>query len=311
MAEYLCLCDGAAPNHVFDFVKDQLLILPPEASPEQRLQAIASAEVIFGEPTLEELAQAHNLRWVQMFWAGADRYLHGGFPKNVLLTTASGAFGQTIGEHAIGMLFGLCRRFPAYAKACRWEDQGCEKEISGGTALIFGCGDIGTAIAKGLRALGVHTVGVCRRTEGERPGFDDLFSLDRAETALAQADFVLCALPDSNETRGYFNKNRLCRMKQDAVLINVGRGSLIDLEALTGLLQSGKFFGVGLDVTDPEPLPEGHPLWSMPNVLLTPHVAGVSFGHLAHTEGKIWKICRENLENYLAGKPLRNLVNIP
>lgn len=311
MAKYLCLCDGDAPVHVFDRIEKDLLILPPEASGEKRFKAVEEAEVIFGEPTLEELTHAKSLRWVQMFWAGADRYLHGGFPEKVLLTTASGAFGETIAEHAVGMLFALCRRFPAYAKSCQWADQGCEKEISGGRALIFGCGDIGTAIAKRLKALGVHTTGVCRSTGKKRPFFDDLVTLETAQTALTEADFVLCALPANEQTAGYLNEERLSSMKEDALLINVGRGSFIALNCLTKLLQEGKFFGAGLDVTDPEPLPEDHPLWQLPNVILTPHVAGVSFGHLKSTEEKIWEICRENLENYLTGKPLRNLVELP
>ena len=270
---------------------------------------VSEAEIIVGEPTMEELARAEGLRWVQMTWAGADRYAH--FPKNVRLTTASGAFGETIAEHALGLLFALCRRLGAYSRQNSWQDLGTEKQVSGGTALIFGCGDIGTAIAKRLKALEIHTIGVCRNARKPRRFFDALTTLNCAAAFLPEADFVLCALPYSAETAGYFDMERLALMKDDAVFINVGRGSLVDTEALNSLLTEGKFFGVGLDVIAPEPLPQDHPLWHVDRVLLTPHVAGVSFGHLPETEEKIRRIIEENLRRYGAGEPLLNQVDIP
>ena len=300
-------CGENVPHLTEDF---DLVALPADAEEALRLRHIADAEVVIGEPTLQELSEAKQLKWVQMTWAGADRYLHGGFPKDVLLTTASGAFGETIAEHALAMLFSLCRRLPAYLKAGKWQDLGSEKRIAGGTALIFGCGDIGTQIAKRLQALGVRTVGVCRAARQPRPYFEALTTLNCAEAFLPEADFILCALPSNEETNGYFDEERLNLCKDDAVLINVGRGGLIDLSVLTALLENGKFFGVGLDVVESEPLPPEHPLWKMPNVILTPHVAGVSFGHLPETEEKIWAICRENLQKYIDGKPLRSLVNL-
>ncbi len=273
----------------------------------QQTNKIEEAEIIIGEPTHEELAEAKNLKWVQMTWAGADRYLKR-FPENVILTTASGAFGETIAEHALALLFACCRRLPAYVRKNDWQDQGCEKQVSGTTALIFGAGDIGTAIAKRLQALGVFTVGVCRDLRRKREGFAVRTNLENAAAFLPEADFVIGALPHSEETKDYLNEYHLRLMKNDAVLINVGRGSLIDTKALTSLLQEGKFFGVGLDVVAPEPLPESHPLWKMDRVIITPHVAGVSIGHLKETEERIWSICTENLKNYLENKPLRNVV---
>lgn len=285
--------------------------LPVDASPEQRLAAVESAEIIIGEPTIEELRSAKNLKWLQMTWAGADRYLKGGFPKDVILTNASGAFGATIAEHTLAMIFALARRLPAYARLGRWTDLGSEKQLQGATALIFGCGDIGGRIARSLQALQIHTIGVCRNPKPRREGFDVLTTLDCAELFFPEADLILCALPQSAETQGYFNTDRLSALKDDAILVNVGRGSLIQTAALTKLLQQGKFFGVGLDVLEQEPLPEDHPLWAMPNVILTPHVAGTGFGHLADTERRIWEICRDNLRRYLAGESLRNQVAVP
>lgn len=304
----LAACGEKAPplTDAFDVVA-----LPVDADRATRIKEIKDAEVVIGEPSLDELKHAKQLRWLQMTWAGADRYQQGGFPKDVILATASGAYGETIAEHALAMLLSLCRRLPAYQKARDWEDLGSEKRVEGGTALIFGCGDIGTNIAKRLQAMGVHTVGVCRAAKTPRSYFDALTTLDCAAAFLPEADFVLCALPSNEETAGYFDEARLSLCKDDSVLINVGRGSLVDLKGLTKLIKGGKFFGVGLDVTEIEPLPKEHPLWELPNVLLTPHVAGVGFGHCKETEEKIWAICRENLRNYLDGKPLRNRVSVP
>lgn len=289
----------------------EVTALPVDATVQQRLSAIEDAEVIIGEPSLEELGRAKALKWLQMTWAGADRYLRGGFPNNVILTNASGAFGETIAEHVLAMVLSLCRRLPAYTRTGKWQNLGSEKRVKGATALIYGCGDIGSHVAGLLKSLQARTIGVCREPRKARVNFDVLTTLDCAELFFPEADLILCALPQTVETVGYFTKERLSSLKDDALLINVGRGSLIDTKALTELLQCGKFFGVGLDVLEQEPLPEEHPLWSVPNVILTPHVAGVGFGHLQETEEKIWTICKDNLNRYLAGKPLRNQVTVP
>ena len=286
-------------------------ILTQNASAQERRKEISDAEIVFGEPTLEELHHAKKLRWVQMFWAGADRYLGGDFPENVLLTTASGAFGETISEHALAMMFALCRRLPEYLRANDWVDRGSEKRISGATAMIFGCGDIGSEIAKRLKALGLHTIGVCRNARSPRRFFDALTTLSCAAAFLPDADFIFCAMPSNQDTDGFFDETHLSFLKKDAVLINVGRGRFIDTNALTACLKAGKLFGVGLDVTHPEPLPPDHPLRAFPNVIITPHVAGVSFGHLPETERKILSVCEENLMHYLKNEPLMNTVIVP
>ena len=180
--------------------------------------------------------------------------------------------------------------------------------MAGGTALIFGAGDLGGSIARRLQAFGVKTFGVCRRTSPDRPGFDRLVRLDEAETLLPAADFVLGAMPQSPETAGWLSAERLCSASAGCRRCERRARQLFDADALARELQSGHLFGAGLDVTDPEPLPAAHPLWNLQNCILTPHVAGVSFGHLPQTEERIWRICAENLERYAAGDPLRNLV---
>ena len=158
----------------------------------QKTPCLQTAEAVIGEPTLEALQNAPQLRWLQMTWAGADRYLHGGFPRSVLLTTASGAFGETIAEHAIGMLLALCRRLPAYARQKSWNDLGSERRVAGGTALIFGAGDLGGCIARRLQAFGMKTFGVCRRISPGRPGFERLVRLNEAEALLRRRPLQVC-----------------------------------------------------------------------------------------------------------------------
>ncbi len=286
-------------------------LLPPDADEQTRLAAIAEAEVLVGEPTLDALTAAKKLRWLQLTWAGAERYTGGGFPKDVLLTTASGAFGETIAEHAMAMLLALCRRLPAYLRRNEWRDLGCEKSLSGATALVFGTGDVGTQIARRLKAFSARVIGVCRNTKLPRPYFDALATLDTAEAFLPEADFVIGALPHATQTAGYLSKQRLTLLKEDAVLVNVGRGSFLDTAALCECLRQKKLFGVGLDVFEEEPLPESHPLRGFENVVLTPHVAGIGFGHLPQTEQRIWQLVAENLRRYQDGAPLLNRVVFP
>lgn len=288
--------------------------LPEDCGAQTLRSRLADTEVVIGEPDAAVLFDAPVLRWVQMTWAGADRYTAaGGFPSQVTLTNMSGAYGVTIAEHAMAMLLALCRRLPAYLRQQAqggWSDCGSEKTLEGATALILGVGDIGTQIARRCRAFGMKTVGVCTSVRKLPDCFDRAATLADAEVLLPEADAVLCALPDTAQTRGFLNRSRLERMKPDAVLVNVGRGSLIDCDALAQILASGHLWGAGLDVTQPEPLPPEHGLRRLDNVILTPHVAGVGFGHLEQTEEKIWALCLENLRRYLAGLPLDNVVDL-
>lgn len=276
------------------------------------IEWLRTAEIIIGEPEPELLPQLSCLRWLQITWAGADRYTRmADFPAQVTLTNMSGAYGVTIAEHAMGMLLALCRRLSAYGRQqaqSRWQDCGSEKTLFGKQALILGTGDLGTELARRCRAFGMTITGVCRTRHALPPCFDAVATLDELDTLLPQADVVLCCLPDTPQTHRVFNQRRLARLKEDAVLINVGRGSLIDCQALAGWMAQGHLWGAGLDVTDPEPLPPDSPLWQMENVILTPHVAGVGFGHLPETEEKIWELCLENLRRYLSCEPLKNVV---
>ena len=291
----------------------QVEVLSPDSEPMMRYAAFRTAEVIIGEPNQEELELASMLKWLQLTWAGADRYTRNpGFPAGVMLTNASGAFGVTIAEHVMAGVLTLCRHLPVYRSyqtRTVARPVGAEKLLFGGNAIIFGTGDIGTQTAKRMKAFGMNTVGVCRTRRPQTADFDRIVTLPEADALLSNADVIVGCLPDSEQTRHYFGKERLLKLKEDAILVNVGRGSLVVADDLAEVMQTGHLFGAVLDVTEPEPLPSGHPLRHLRNVVLTPHIAGLSFGGAEDTERKITSICCNNIRRYLTGWPLRNQVD--
>ena len=257
------------------------------------------------------LKYAEELKWLQLNNAGTEGFCDGALPKDAVLTNATGAYGLAISEHMIGVLFELQKKLNLYARNQRehvWRSEGHVHVIQGSRVLVIGMGDIGTMFARKMKALGCRTVGIKRR-EGRKPeGVDDLYTLERLERELPKADIVAMSLPGNQDTYHMMNAERLALMKENAVLINVGRGITVDTDALVKALQEKRIAGACLDVTDPEPLPAEHPLWDMENVILTPHISG---GYaLPETLEQILTICIENLECYMVQRPLRNLIDM-
>lgn len=287
------------------------LILDPEVPEETFREAAADAEAVLGAFPPEWL-EGTDVKWVHLPFAGVNR--HAGRPgvAGRIMTNSSGAFGATIAEHCLAMLLAFARHLPAYLKQAEqglWKDCGSEWGLIGRTALVLGTGDLGTQTALRLKAIGLRVLG-CRRTPGAAEGpYDEMHTSDEIDALLPAADAVFCCLPSTPATVRMLDARRLGLMRDDAVLINVGRGDLIDTDALVALLEKGKFTGVGLDVTDPEPLPQDHPLWHFANVIITPHVSGIGFGHLGQTQSDVWKIALEDLRRWCAGEPLVNVVD--
>lgn len=277
-------------------------------------EELAAAEVMLGLPTAAEIAVAPRLRWIQLTNAGADNYSRGRMelPAGVTLTNLSGAFGQSISEYVLAMTLMLYKNLQIYRdqqREHRWQDVPRQESPVGKRLLILGAGDIGTAIARRFRPFGCHVTGVRRSVGALPPEFDAIITTRELDELLPRSDIVACALPSTPETRGLLDRRRLRLLKPTALLLNVGRGDLIDTEALTELLREGRLLGAGLDVTDPEPLSPDHPLWDCPNAIITPHATGGSFGHLPATEEALFAICRENLRRYAGGLPLLNRVD--
>ena len=276
-------------------------------------QMLKKAEVILGEPRNEDLKYCENLKLVQSMSSGVNYYVQGGcFPEGATLCCMTGFYGNIIAEHMLAMTMSLSRRLPEYRDQQhqhQWKLLKYDKPLEDSTVLILGAGDIGTTLAKWLRPMVGQIIGV-RRSVREYPDcYDEMHTIADLEALLPRADFVLCALPQTPETMGLLNEAMLRQMKDDAVLVNGGRGSLIDQEALCVLLGEGKFWGVGLEVTTPEPLPADHPLWDQPRLIITPHAAGNSFAPGSPLDKKLWKFMIRNLGRYLDGKAPENQVD--
>lgn len=273
---------------------------------------VAGAEIILGNlPDPSWAAKAGRLGWIQLNNAGTEGYCDPAHvPEGVLLTNATGAYGLAISEHMLGCLLMLRKKLHLYYAnqlSQEWKREGHVGVIEGSRVLCVGLGDIGGAFAKRMKALGACTVGIRRTVREKPPWVDEVYTVEDLERELPKADVIALSMPGNRETAGMLDRRRLCMLKENAVLINVGRGSAVDTQALTELLEARRIAGAALDVTDPEPLPAQHPLWRAPNALITPHVSG-GFS-LPETLEKIVDICADNLERYRRGEELRNLVD--
>ena len=270
------------------------------------------ADILFGNVPPAMLEKFPRLQWMQTGSAGVEGYLKCGiWNRGAVLTNSTGAYGLAISEYMLGVLLEIMKKLELYRDAQRegsWQSQGAVKSIWNSTVLVLGMGDIGSEFGKRCKALGAKVIGI-RRTSRPKPDFaDEVAALEQLDDLLPQADVVAITLPGTEATKNLFSRERIGRMKDGAVLLNVGRGSIVDTEALCDALESGKLFGAGLDVTDPEPLPPEHRLWKLPTAVITPHVSG--YYHLKETHERIFKLFAENLKRFLAGEPLRNQIDL-
>lgn len=314
-AAVLVPCDLVQKEMLEQAGKDrcEFIYVNPELSREERLPILQNVQVIFGEPGIREIQKCPHLKWIQMSWAGTDVYtMREGFPRKVKLTNAKGSFQTVISEYIVAVLLEMCRNLKQYAffqQQGKWQPLRSEMLLYGKRALILGAGDIGTGAAKRLKAFGVHITGM-RRTERNYPDCYDVMITDaELDEALPNADIVIGCLPNTPETKGLLDERRLRMMKESALLVNVGRGSLIDTDALVKVLNEGHLRGVALDVMEKEPLPSDHPLWKIDRVIITPHIAGQSFGFSKDTENRVIHVFCQNLERYLEDREMVNVVN--
>jgi phosphoglycerate dehydrogenase-like enzyme len=273
---------------------------------------LARAEVLltFRFP-VEWLLLAPHLQWIQLTSAGVDHMIGAGLfdrRPDVRVTTASGIHAIPISEQVIGYILTFSRGFVRAGRAqreARW-DRYTPEEAAGKTLGIVGYGPIAQRTATIAHALGMRVV-VLRHTSQAQtePPIDRFYTPDQLHTMLGESDFVLLAAPLTPETRGLINAAALEAMRPTAVLINIARGGLVDEPALIAALQTGQIAGAALDVFAQEPLPAESPLWAMQNVFITPHLAGAN---PSYNRRAIELFC-DNLRRYIAGAPLRNLVD--
>lgn len=291
------------------------------AAPEAELKFSAQpeeadilwADVIMGNVPVESIRKNDHLEWFQSNFAGPDPYLVPGvLPENCAVTNATGAYGLAISEWMLGMWLGLCKDLFLYRdrqNRCEWDAiERPVRSVAGSRVLCVGLGDIGSSFARRAHAMGAQVVGVRRHAPDTCPSYCvRVVGQKDLDAELPQADLVALSLPGTDETVHMFDAARIARMKPGAILMNVGRGTAVDTDALTEALRSGHLFGAALDVTDPEPLPADHPLWKLPNAFITPHISG-RFS-LPRTLDNIVDIFARNLRHYLNGETLDNQVS--
>jgi phosphoglycerate dehydrogenase-like enzyme len=279
-------------------------------SPGEILEAMPDVDVVFGSVTPEMFERAERLRWMQLLSAGADSLMYPEFVESeVVLTSAKGMVGTHLADHAMALLLGLTRGIAHAIRNPSWDQRLPIRDISwefgGRTMGIVGLGGTGRELAVRANAFGMKIIAVDPESV-EAPVFiDEVWEMERFHDLLAQSDVVSICAPLTSESRGMFDQAAFAKMRRHALLINVTRGKIMDEDALMEALEQGLIGGAGLDVTPQEPLPDDHPLWSMPNVIVTPHTAGGSPDRLDRC---VDLFCR-NLKRFEAGEPLTNVID--
>lgn len=282
---------------------------------DPHLEDVLWADAVLGNVPVEMITQNKNIEWFQSNSAGPDPYLKPGvLPESCVVTNATGAYGLAISEWMLAMWLGIQKDMFLYRdrqNRHEWSPVDSPvRGISGSRVLCVGMGDIGSNFARRAHLLGAEVVGVRRTVHPDTPCPDYCLRVvpqSQLDEELPEADLIALSLPGTEETYHMFDAARFARCKDGAVLINVGRGTTVDSDALLDALHSGKLFGAGLDVTDPEPLPADHPLWAEPGVIITPHNSG-KFS-LPKTLDNIVDIFIHNLKRYAEGLPLDNQVS--
>ena len=300
----------------------ELQILAPGAeivaveSADEAAAAIPGAQVLLGFCSEQVLGGADRLHWVQVYSSGVERCVS--LPAmqagERLLTNGQRIASPALAESAIALMMALVRGLDVYYSNQLqgvWKrnvgmDNADFMELDGRTLLVVGLGGIGTQVARKAHGLGMRVVAT-RGSRREGPGFVEYVGLSDETVALAaQADVVVNTVPLTERTRGMFDAAFFEAMKPTAYYVSVGRGATTVTDDLLAALEQGQLAGAGLDVTDPEPLPEGHPLWTAPRVIITPHVGGRS----DRGRERLYLLVRENLRRYVAGEPMLSVVDI-
>ncbi|SDU65352.1 Phosphoglycerate dehydrogenase [Amycolatopsis keratiniphila] len=251
---------------------------------------------------------ADRLRWLHIASAGVDPVLFPGLQESdVVLTNSRGVFDGAIAEYVLGVVLTFAKDFARswdLQKQRQWKHRESER-IAGRRALVVGTGPIGRSIARMLRAAGLSVAGVGRRPRADDPDFGDVYASSELSRHLPGADYVVAVAPLTEQTKGMFDAEAFAAMKPGSRFVNVGRGELVVTSDLIGALRNGPLGGAALDVFDTEPLPAESPLWTMENVLISPHMSGDFVGW----RNTLVEVFADNFRRWRAGEPLRNVVD--
>jgi phosphoglycerate dehydrogenase-like enzyme len=272
---------------------------------ETLLREAKDADVMFGRIRPDLLELGERLQWVHSAGAGVDAFATLLDPR-VRLSSGSGVVGPHLAEHALALLFALTRGIAESVRDPSWgrrkDIRASLWELSGRTVCIVGLGGSGRALASRARGLEFGRIVAVDPVQTADESVDDVVTPDEIDRILPEADVVALTLPMTPSTEGMFDASRFAVMKRGAIIINVSRGGLIDEDALLAGLESGQLGGAGLDVTVEEPLPPDHPLWRLPNVVITPHIAG---GSPRRADRVVDQFC-ENVGRFNRGEDLLN-----
>jgi phosphoglycerate dehydrogenase-like enzyme len=277
------------------------------ASPQDALADIEDADAAYGTVPPELLARARKLRWICAARAGlgGDWFYDALVKSPVVVTNMRGSYNEHLAAHAVAFVLAFARRFEHYLPQRQWKRGPGMIDLPSQTVLIVGVGGAGSEAGKLCAALGMRVLGSDPRVTVLPTGMAELFTPDRLEARLGEADFVIVTTPETPETVGMFNARLFSRMKRGAYFINIARGGCVVTGDLVAALGSGHLAGAGLDVVAPEPLPPDSPLWAMPNALITPHVAISGAPYRQKWE----EILLENCRRFARNEPLLNVVD--
>jgi phosphoglycerate dehydrogenase-like enzyme len=277
-------------------------------------RVMPEAEAAFGTIPPALLKTARRLRWLQAPQAAppAGYYYPELIAHPVVITNFREIYNDHIGAHILAFVLAFARGLHLYLPRQLRREWKPEAGEAGGvlhlpetTALIVGVGGIGAETARLLAAFGVQVIGVDARRRDAPPGVMKLDGADALDSLLPHADFVILTVPHTPETEGFMGRARFQRMKRSAYFINIGRGLTTRLDDLVAALRAGEIAGAALDVYEQEPLPADHPLWTLDNVLMTPHTAG----HGPYLDDRRCEVLLDNARRFVAGQPLRNVVD--
>lgn len=286
-----------------------LIVLPQEADVSKAADVEIGLGTNNGARVAAFLDKATNVRWYHSLGAGVENLV--GLPafreRGIVLTNNSGAMDIPIGEHVIAMLLAAAKRFYLYRDQQRqgiWKEHG-QRELRGSTLVVFGLGSIGAEAARLAAALGMRVIGV-RRSSTPVPGVERIMPPDQLADAVAEADYLAVCAPLTHATRGAVSREVIARMKTTAWIVNIARGAIVDEAALVDALQAGLIGGAALDALTVEPLPRESPLWSLDNVIITPHSSNSS----PNVRQRTLALVTENVGRFDRGEPLLNVVDL-
>ena len=283
--------------------------------PKETDERIADCEILFGMVSRQNIRDAKNARWVCAGRVGVNTICDPSLyaSPDIVLTNSPGVYAVSIAEYLVMCSLMLLRRQYVYAapmKEGKWGPEPAKiQSLKGSRITVMGTGSIGTAFASRLRPFEPEEIIGVRNNPGKlNPAFDRIAGIGQLEEILPETDILALCLPDTPKTKGILSAERIAMLPDRAFVLNIGRGSAIDQEALTKALQEGRLAGAALDVMTPEPLPADHPLRQMDNVILTPHTAGIP--NLDYSVNLIISRFCEDLERYIAGEPVQHVVDI-